>query len=242
MSRLQWRIFSSIILSLCFCQSVFASVVMTGSRIIYPSDAKSVDLQLRNDDDFPYVIQTWFDSGDPSATPETGVAPFIVTPPTFRIAAKEGQILRVFFTKEQSLPQDRESVFYFNFLQIPPANIGGDNGSKIVLMLKNRMKVFYRPKGLKANNKNIFDYLTVSNASVNNIRVTNTSPYYISLSKVNVNGVNAKDKTPMIAPFAAADIALNAGKVTDKINGKGIEISLVNDYGGTVTHVYPFPK
>jgi hypothetical protein len=91
MSRLQWRSIFLFILSLYFCQSAFASVVMTGSRVIYPSDAKSVDLKLRNDDDFPYVIQAWFDSGDPSSTPETGKAPFIVTPPTFRIAAKEGK-------------------------------------------------------------------------------------------------------------------------------------------------------
>jgi fimbrial chaperone protein len=62
MSRLQWRSIFLFILSLYFCQSAFASVVMTGSRVIYPSDAKSVDLKLRNDDDFPYVIQAWFDS------------------------------------------------------------------------------------------------------------------------------------------------------------------------------------
>ncbi len=49
---------------------------------------------------------------------------------------KEGQILRVFFTQDKPLPQDRESIFYFNFLQVPPANIGGDKGSKIVVMLK----------------------------------------------------------------------------------------------------------
>lgn len=241
MSRLQWRSIFLFILSLYFCQSAFASVVMTGSRVIYPSDAKSVDLRLRNDDDFPYVIQAWFDSGDPSSTPETGKAPFIITPPTFRIAAKEGQVLRVFFTPDKPLPQDRESVFYFNFLQVPPANIGGDKGNKIVLMLKNRMKVFYRPAGLKTNPKMIFDYLTVSNISANSIRVTNTSPYYISLSKASVNGVNAKYKPPMIEPFAAVDIALNAGKVTDR-SAKGIEIGLVNDYGATVSHVYPIQK
>jgi fimbrial chaperone protein len=108
-------------------------------------------------------------------------------------------------------------------------------------MLKNRMKVFYRPTGLKTNPKMIFDYLTVSNISANSIRVTNTSPYYISLSKVSVNGVNAKHKPPMIEPFTAVDIALNAGKVTDR-SAKGIEIGLVNDYGATVSHVYPIQK
>lgn len=241
MSRFQWRSIFLFVFVLSASFSASASVVMTGSRVIYPSNAKSVDVQLRNNDEFPYVIQAWFDSGEQNSTPTTGKAPFVATPPTFRIAAKDGQVLRIFFTGEKSLPQDRESIFYFNFLQVPPSNIGGDKGNQMVIMLKNRLKVFYRPAGLKANNKKIFDYLSFSNITTNNIRITNASPFYISLGKVSVKGVNAKDKPPMIAPFAAADVALNAGKVTDK-KVQGIEIGLVNDYGATVTHEYPIEK
>lgn len=215
-----------------------ASVVMTGSRVIYPSDAKSVDVQLKNNDEFPYVIQAWFDNGDQDSTPTTGKAPFVATPTTFRIAAKDGQVLRIFAIDKKGLPQDRESVFYFNFLQIPPSNIGGDKGNQMVIMLKNRLKVFYRPENLKANNKKVFDCLSFSNVTKNNIRISNASPFYISLAKVVVKGVAAKDKPQMIAPFAAADVVLNAGKVTDK-NVQGIEISLINDYGAMVTHEYP---
>lgn len=213
---------------------------MSGSRVIYPSDAKSVDVQLRNNDDFPYVIQAWFDSGDQNSTPATGKSPFVVTPPTFRIAPKDGQVLRIFFTGGNSLPQDRESIFYFNFLQVPPGNLGGDNGSQMVVLLKNRLKVFYRPASLKTNNKKLFDYLTFSNVSSKNIRITNTSPYYISLSKVAVASAVAKEKTPMISPFAAVDVALTAGKAAG--SAQGIEIGLINDYGAMVTHEYPIQK
>ena len=235
-----WR--SLLLFLFCFftCQSVFASVVMTGSRVIYASDAKSVDVQLRNNDDFPYVIQAWFDSGDSKSTPATGKAPFVVTPPTFRIAAKDGQVLRIFFTGGNSLPQDRESVFYFNFLQVPPGNIAGDKGNQMVVLLKNRMKVFYRPATLKTNTKKIFDYLNFSNISSSGIRITNTSPYYISLSKVAVRNAVAKEAAPMIAPFATVDVALTQGKATG--SAQGIEIGLVNDYGATVTHEYPIQK
>lgn len=241
MHRFQLRSIFLFLFVLSASFSASASVVMTGSRVIYPSDAKSVDVQLRNNDEFPYVIQAWFDSGDKNSTPTTGKAPFVATPPTFRIAAKDGQVLRIFFTGEKVLPQDRESIFYFNFLQVPPSNISGDKGNQMVIMLRNRLKVFYRPSGLKANNKKIFDYLSFSNVTANNIRITNASPFYISLSKVAVKGVNAQDKTPMIAPFAAVDVALNSGKLTDK-NTQGIEIGLVNDYGATVTHEYPIKK
>jgi fimbrial chaperone protein len=241
MSRLQWRSIFLFILTLgiSFCAS--ASVVMTGSRVIYSSDAKSVDVQLKNNDEFPYVIQAWFDSGDEDSTPTTGKAPFIVTPPTFRIAAKDGQVLRIFFTGGKTLPQDRESIFYFNFLQVPPANIAGDKGNQMIIIMKNRLKVFYRPAGLAANKKKIFDYLTFSNVTSNNIRITNNSPFYISLSTVAVNGVYAKGKAPMIAPFSLQDVTLNAGKVTGK-KAQGIEIGLVNDFGAVVTHEYPIQK
>jgi len=238
--NLSWRSILLFLFSLLICQSVFASVVMSGSRVIYPSDAKSVDVQLRNNDDFPYVIQAWFDSGDNKSTPATGKAPFVVTPPTFRIAAKDGQVLRIFFTGGNTLPQDRESVFYFNFLQVPPGNIAGDKGNQMMVLLKNRMKLFYRPASLKSNTKKIFDYLTFSNVSSSNIRITNTSPYYISLSKVAVRNAIAKDVAPMIAPFTTVDVALTQSKATG--SAQGIEIGLVNDYGATVTHEYPIQK
>jgi len=213
---------------------------MTGSRVIYPSDAKSVDVQLRNNDDFPYIVQAWLDSGDSKSTPATGKAPFVVTPPTFRIAAKEGQVLRIIFTGRNTLPQDRESVFYFNFLQVPPGNITGDKANQMTILLKNRMKLFYRPASLKTNTKKIFDFLTFSNISSSGIRITNTSPYYISLSKVAVRDAVAKNAVPMIAPFSTVDVALTQGKITG--SAQGIEIGMVNDYGATVTHEYPIKK
>jgi len=226
-----------LLLVIVFSPSTFSSVVMSGSRIIYPSDAKSIDVQLKNNDSFPYVIQTWFDNGDEKSTPATGKAPFVATPSTFRISSKDGQVLRIFFVGGKTLPQDRESVFYFNFLQVPPANVGDDTGNKMVVMLKNRLKVFYRPASLEANPKKIFDYLTFSNISSSSVRITNTSPYYISLSKVSVRGAIAKETPPMISPFSTVDVPLKKGKATG--TSQGIEIGLVNDYGATVTYEYP---
>ncbi len=41
-----------------------ASVVMTGSRIIYPAAASEHSIQLTNNDNFPNAVQVWLDSGD----------------------------------------------------------------------------------------------------------------------------------------------------------------------------------
>lgn len=54
--------------------SASAIVTMTGTRIIYRSDARSVDVQLANRGNVPYIVQTWFDEGDMNDGPESVVA------------------------------------------------------------------------------------------------------------------------------------------------------------------------
>jgi len=99
------------LLALGCAMSSLASVVMTGTRVIYPGGAKERSIQFSNQDDAPSVVQVWIDSGNPDSTPETADAPFVVTPPVFRIEPKSGQTARLIFTGKD-LPQDRESVFF----------------------------------------------------------------------------------------------------------------------------------
>lgn len=135
-----------------------ASVVMSGSRIIYSAGEKEHSIQLTNNDNFPNAVQVWLDSGDAQSTPETGKAPFIVTPPFFRIEANAGQTLRLKYTGS-GLPTDRESVFYLNFLQVPPVNKAEKNNKMLVLM-RNRIKVFYRPENIAGRVDQVSSALT----------------------------------------------------------------------------------
>ena len=81
----------------------WASVTIVGSRIIYPSTVASVDVQLKNNDDFPYIVQTWFDNGDLHIGPENASGiPFISTPPVFRIQPKSGPIPCAFLNHTRS--------------------------------------------------------------------------------------------------------------------------------------------
>ena len=127
-----------------FSLQLNASVIMTGTRIIYNEGSRSVDVNLKNQSNFPYVVQTWFDAGKMSGGPDASVqVPFIATPPVFRIQPGAGQVVKVTFTGGLNLPDDRESVFYFNFLQVPPSNIDkNDVKNKMLVMLRNRVKIF----------------------------------------------------------------------------------------------------
>ena len=98
-----------------------ASVVVTGTRVIYPGEAREKTVQLSNRDAFPNVVQAWVDIDAPDAPPDQADAPFLVNPAVFRMAPDSGQTLRIVYTG-QGLPGDRESLFHLNVLQIPPRN------------------------------------------------------------------------------------------------------------------------
>lgn len=73
----------------------YASVVMTGTRIIYYEGMKDKTIQLSNNDIHPNIIQVWLENSDKNSTTEMTETPFIVNPQNFRIEAKSGQIIRL---------------------------------------------------------------------------------------------------------------------------------------------------
>ena len=57
-------------LGLAFASSVAApaaqaEIVIHGTRVIYPSDAREVTLQVSNNGSKPALVQAWIDEGDP---------------------------------------------------------------------------------------------------------------------------------------------------------------------------------
>ena len=140
--------------ALCLGQAQ-ASVVMTGTRVIYPATAKEKTLQLTNTDAHPNLVQVWLDKGNPKSTVESADAPFVVNPQIFRMEPHAGQMVRLIYTGE-GLPQDRESVFWLNVLEVPSsspdkADAAASNNSagKLQVAFRSQLKLFYRPAKLK---------------------------------------------------------------------------------------------
>lgn len=222
-----------------------ASVTILGSRIVYPASASSVDVQLKNNDDIPYVIQTWFDEGDVNASPSDGKSiPFLTTPPVFRIQAKAGQVIRVTHTDTRALPQDRESLYWFNALQVPPSNLDSEKGpNKMLVMLRTRVKVFYRPdaigapihqlKGLKVN-------ATFDVQKGYGITVDNPQPWYASLTLIEatIGGEKQTLTADMVAPFDRKTFWFKKREKRTPVNGT-VRVWLVNDQGARINEQYP---
>lgn len=221
-----------------FIASLEASVVMTGTRVIYPGDAKEVSVQFNNKDGFSNVVQLWTDTGTSDSTPETADGPFVVLPTVFKVPAHKGQMVRLVYTGD-TLPSDRESVFYLNFLQIPPVNpVITDN--KMLVMLRNRVKIFYRPVGLQGKSIELHSKLrfSINRNSLNGqlfLQAHNPTPYYASFSKglVKLQEREVKISVDMIEPYSTRQWPID-NLIIPKGTPVEFSFSVVSDQGAHI--------
>ena len=81
-----------------FASQADASVVIAGTRVIFPGQDKEVTVQLNNAGQLPALVQAWLDEGDAAASPEAINVPFTLTPAMFRLDPGNGQALRLLHT------------------------------------------------------------------------------------------------------------------------------------------------
>jgi len=176
-----WCVFSS------FCLVAFSSqaaVNINMTRVIFNHGEVQRTVMLVNDGDYPVVIQSWIDDGLPERVPSQASAPFVVLPPVLKIQPGEQRELRV-MTTGSGLADDRESLFWLNVYQIPPEQKQARNGEKILLALRNQIKVLWRPKKIGALTKESLNLLRFSNAD-GGIYATNDGPWNITLDNVSL--------------------------------------------------------
>ncbi|HFT1682904.1 molecular chaperone [Providencia stuartii] len=219
--------------------SMYASVIINGTRVIYNEKSKSKTVRLVNDNKWPALVQVWLDNGDPNELPENIKTPFSITPPIFKMSAGAGQNLRLTYLGD-SLPKDKESIFYLNVLEIPPENedTASQNKNTMQIAIRTRVKLFYRPTDIKmpAQVNEKLSFSIKKTAKGNELLVKNNSPWFITFQDVTLSEGNRKLSLEgnMVAPFS--DIYLNRGKgvaiPNDFINAKKVSYSVINDYGG----------
>lgn len=203
---------------------------MTGTRVIYNASEREVTVKLNNNSPTPALIQSWIDEGNPKANPDTARAPFVLTPPIARVEGMKGQTLRIRYSGKETLPQNKESVFWLNVLEIPPSEDDGQN--KLKIAFRSRVKLFYRPAGLPgtpvaASGKLEWRLAQQGNATV--LDCYNASPYYVALNKVSLNDtmVSLSMDKNLVAPGQHLLLPIKNQKMT----GSRVHYSAINDYG-----------
>lgn len=224
----------AIVLACCFIFSInsFANnIIVNGTRFIYPGDEKEITVQLSNTAERPAVAQAWLDTGNASETPDTIKTPFQITPPVSRVEAKGGQNLRIKFMDKGQIPQDRESLWWLNILDIPPTVKGKDGEMQNVLQLaiRSRFKFFYRPVGL--GSRELAPEQLVIKTNGKNIVIENPTPFYITVTKISTDGkVGLTDKTVLIEPKNQTLVELKQAIKS----GSKVVVNNINDYGSDV--------
>ncbi|WP_145531894.1 fimbria/pilus periplasmic chaperone [Yersinia kristensenii] len=214
--------------------------VKTGrTRIIYPlSSTKGISLSAMNPQDYPILVQTQV-KGEDKHSP----APFVVTPPLFRLDAGMQGRVRVIRTGG-NFPQDRESLQWLCLRGVPPKEgdvwdnsqheknkNSQDVNLDIQLSIDTCMKLLVRPDQLKQKPEEVAGELTW-HRNGNHLQVNNPTPFYISFSFIhlgdkNINLSSAGENT-YVAPFGERSFALPIDMA-----GTPSEISwkIINDLG-----------
>jgi chaperone protein EcpD len=218
-----------------------ASVVIGGTRVVFPAAGGEVTVRLNNNGEQPALVEAWIDAGNPDSTPDTARVPFLVTPPLFRMNAGKGQSLRLVYTG-QPLPKDRESLFWLNVLEIPPkpGTANGEAQNTLQFAVRSRLKLFFRPAGLAGNPLTAASQVTWSVAADGQgpaLVAHNPTPYHVTFSKISLGAGQAALATDagMVAPLSTLRLPLaDAAKLPPA--GTVVAYTTINDFGAAVAN------
>jgi P pilus assembly chaperone PapD len=248
-------------LSLGCSHVAFSAVTVLGTRVIYNSTDRDVTVQLSNAGPAPALVQAWVDLGDPAATPESIDAPFVLSPPMFRIDPNHKQNLRLVFTGRE-LPKDRETVFWLNVLEIPPKPGDSADENYLQFSVRSRLKIFFRPAQLKGDPNRAVESLSWQYSRQGNsikVVVNNPTPFHVSFAEINLSskrgdkGDSREAKTDstnwisqslsgMVKPLSVSEfVFFDVDSQTSMVLPIPLSVhySVVNDWGGYVSSQAP---
>ncbi|EDV0378325.1 fimbria/pilus periplasmic chaperone [Salmonella enterica subsp. enterica] len=213
--------------SLFFISTANAGVVIYGTRIIYPAEKNEVLVQLMNQGGRSSLVQSWIDDGDTSLPPEKIKVPFLLTPPVAKVAGDSGQQIKI-KKMPNMLPNNKESLFYLNVLDIPPNNPNSTGKNVLKFAMQNRIKLFYRPKGIAPVNRDTFQKLSMKRTA-SSYSIQNDTANWVTIIEVKVNGVKINNESIMLAPLSSADVALKSA------NANQYKMTIIDDHGNYIS-------
>jgi chaperone protein EcpD len=227
--------FSALLLALpLFISAAQANVVIAGTRVIYPADQREVTLRLDNRGELPALVQVWVDDGNKDTPIGQLKVPFVITPVISRIEARNGQTLRLNYTGGGSLPQDKESVYWLNLLDIPPQSAKKQDTNMLQMALRSRIKIFFRPVKLDAEGATAAIAALRWSPNGKGLQAINNSAYYVNIASVTYSNAGRKFSSlegGMVAPGQSQLFKFNTagGDIPHDVQ---INYTAINDFGG----------
>ena len=206
--------------SLLFCHSMSlgyaaekGGVSLESTRVVFQEGAKETTLGVSNSLSVPVLVHSSFEqiSGEKSNA-------FMSIPPLFKLDENRTSRLRI--AKVAELPQDRESVFFIHVVAIPSGN------AKLNIGLGQRIKVFYRPKGLVGDCEYAARNLSWS---FTNGKLIAHNPTQLSVSMIDIDVQGKNTKTSMLLPGDRFELPVKLNKL------QGFSFRYIDEYGAIRT-------
>lgn len=197
-----------------------AGVALGATRVIYPAEQKQVQLAVTNNDEKGnYLIQSWIENAEGKKDSR-----FVITPPLFSMLGKKENTLRIIDSSNDTLPKDRESLFWINVKAIPALDKAKENENYLQFAIVSRIKLYYRPKGLAIAPEQASEKLRFS-IQKDKLVLNNPTPYYLTITDLKIDG-KALEHT-IVPPMGKASVSIPSGGGA----GGDITYKTINDYG-----------
>lgn len=225
--KLNYRLIAALTL-LITTQQALAAISLDRTRVIYNGSERSISLSIGNENKtLPYLAQSWLENAQGFKVN----SPLLVLPPVQRVEPGQKSAIKIqALPAVQMLPQDRESLFYFNLREIPPRS---EKANVLQIALQTRIKLFYRPEAIAVKSSDEAtpwqEQLTLSKKGDGYV-VNNPTPYYITLVGAGASKEaqkNSKFKPLMVEPKSSATLGASVATL-----GAHPVLTYINDYGG----------
>lgn len=162
-----------------------AAVQPDRTRIVFNANDKATSLRIENQSDkLPYLAYSPIEN----EKGEKSDALLVALPPIQRLEPKATSQVRV--VKQASttqLPGDRETLFFYNMREIPPAPDKSSDHAILQVAIQSRIKLFWRPAALrKKAGEKVELQLQVSQQG-NQLTLKNPTAYYLTIAYLGRN-------------------------------------------------------
>lgn len=204
------------------------SVSLDATRLIYDPASAGATLTVTNPQDYPMLVQS-------KVLDEAMVqkAPFIVTPPLFRLDGLQQNKLRIVRTGGTFAP-DRETLQWLCVKAIPPQSDdawaqAGPQAKTVQMNLQLSvnacLKLLVRPGSIKGRPVDVAHQLAWQQKG-QQLTVRNPTPFYMNFSSVRLGGV-AVGELDYVAPLSHKTVT-----VAHKGSAKAVvQWKVINDFG-----------
>lgn len=177
------RIPLAFLLTMCaVIPSARAALIVEGTRLIYSGSAREASISILNKSERGALVQSWVSEEDDD---DKSDVPFAVAQPLVYLEPNGRHQIRVFYAG-WGLPEDKESVFWLNIMDIPPKPEQSEQPGSIQFAVRQRLKLLYRPPGLVGSTSDAIPKLVWKRLQDESIQVNNPSSFHVSLIDLEV--------------------------------------------------------